>query len=193
MLYIYDNNGRDSLRFDGSTAQMWLGAQDNYGELRVRNNAGNETIHLNGDTGDIILSNGDAAEDFDVADVDEAEPGMVMVLESDGRLHPCSTMHDRRVVGVVAGAGAYRPGVILDRDPGKGNARVPISIMGKVSVMADANAGPVRVGDLLTTSANVGCAMAVTDHSSAMGAVVGKALTPLDEGVGMVDMLIALQ
>jgi hypothetical protein len=54
---------------------------------------------------------------------------------------------------VVAGAGSYRPGVILDRDPGKGAARAPISIMGKVSVRADAATAPIRVGDLLTTSA----------------------------------------
>jgi hypothetical protein len=33
----------------------------------------------------------------------------------------------------------------------------------------------------------------VTDPAAAMGSVLGKALTPLESGVGMVDMLISLQ
>jgi hypothetical protein len=190
---VLDHNGREALHFDGGTAQLFIGAEDNEGDVRIRNNAGNETIHLNGETGDIILKNGDAAEDFDVADPEEAVPGTVMVLEEDGRLHPCGRAYDRRVVGVVAGAGAYRPGVILDRDPGRGTTRAPISIMGKVSVRADATVAPIGVGDLLTTSGNAGCAMPVTDPGAAFGAVLGKALTPLRDGVGMVDMLIGLQ
>jgi hypothetical protein len=192
-LYVYDSNGREALRFDGGTAQMWLGAEDNEGDLRIRNDAGNETIHLNGATGDIILSNGDAAEDFDVADLAEALPGTVMVLEGDGRLHPCTTANDRRVIGVVAGAGAYRPGVILDRDPAKGTLRAPISIMGKVTVRADGSVDPIGIGDLLTTSAKTGCAQRIGDPASAFGAVLGKALTPLERGVGLVDMLVTLQ
>ena len=49
----------------------------------VGNDAGNETIHLNGSTGDIILRNGDAAEDFDVAD-----PDAVLLRSFDLRAHP---------------------------------------------------------------------------------------------------------
>jgi hypothetical protein len=116
-----------------------------------------------------------------------------MVLDDHGRLQPCAEEHDRRVVGVVAGGGNYRPGVILDRDPGKGTRRVPISIIGKVAVRADAGVLPIRVGDLLTTSATVGCARRVSDPAAAIGAVLGKALTPLPAGVGMVDMLVTLQ
>jgi hypothetical protein len=192
-LHVFDSNGRRALRFDGGTAQLWLGAEDNEGDLRIRNDAGNETIHLNGATGDIILRNGDAAEDFDVADPTNALPGTVMVLDDDGRLRPCAAEHDRRVVGVVAGAGTYRPGVILDRDLDCERPRAPISIMGKVAVCADASRSPIRPGDLLTTSETMGCAKAVGDPAEAAGAVLGKALTPLRVGVGMVDMLIALQ
>jgi hypothetical protein len=190
---VLDGNGREVFHFDGGTAQLFIGAEDNEGDVRIRNDAGNETIHLNGETGDIILKNGDAAEDFDVVDPDTADPGTVMVLDDHGRLRPCATEHDRRVVGVVAGGGDYRPGVILDRDPDKGTRRAPISIIGKVAVRADAGGLPIRVGDLLTTSATVGCARRVTDPAKAIGAVLGKALTPLNCGVGMVDMLVALQ
>ena len=192
-IHVLDDNGREVLHFNGATAELFIGAEDNEGDVRIRNDAGNETIHLNGETGDIILKNGDAAEDFDVADVTAAQPGTVMVLEDDGRLHPCSAANDRRVVGVVAGGGDYRPGVILDRDPDKGSTRAPISIMGKVAVKADASGAPIRVGDLLTTSARIGRARPVTDPAAAIGAVLGKALTSLDTGEGMVDMLVTLQ
>ena len=51
----------------------------------------------------------------------------------------------------------------------------------------------IRVGDLLTTSVVRGHAMAVPNDRPATGAVLGKALTGLEEGLGMVDMLISLQ
>ncbi len=35
--------------------------------------------------------------------------------------------------------------------------------------------------------------MKASDRSRAFGAVIGKALTPIREGVGLVDMLITLQ
>jgi hypothetical protein len=190
---VIDDNGREVLHFNGATAELFIGAEDNEGDVRIRNDAGNETIHLNGESGDIILKNGDAAEDFDVDDASTADPGTVMILGESGLLRPCASEYDRRVVGVVAGAGHYRPGVILDRDPDKGEQRVPISIMGKVTVKADAGRQPIRVGDLLTTSPTAGCAQVVADPSAALGAVLGKALTPLASGMGMVDMLVTLQ
>jgi hypothetical protein len=35
--------------------------------------------------------------------------------------------------------------------------------------------------------------MRAADPALAFGAVIGKALTPLDEGTGLVDMIISLQ
>ncbi len=115
------------------------------------------------------------------------------MLGDDGCLSPCARAHDRRVVGVVAGGGGYRPGLILDRNLKQTGPRAPISIMGKVSVLADAGRVPIRVGDLLTTSEVPGHAKAVTLPAEAAGAIIGKALTPLAEGCGVVDMLISLQ
>jgi hypothetical protein len=94
---------------------------------------------------------------------------------------------------VVAGGGSYRPGLILDRDPDQTVPRAPISIMGKVSVRAEATQAPIRVGDLLTTSEVPGHAKAVTSPAEGAGAIIGKALTPLEHACGMVDMLISLQ
>src|SRR6267143_361505 len=78
------------------------------------------TIHLNGNTGDIILSNADCAEDFEIAGPkEEVTPGTVMVLDQEeaGKLRPCRQPYDHKVVGVISGAGDYRPGIILDRWP----------------------------------------------------------------------------
>jgi hypothetical protein len=189
---VRDHNAIPVLRFDSQFAVLDVGGLGNEGDIRVRNTADTTTIHLDGNSGDIILSNADAAEDFDVSSLDEATPGTVMVLEEDGRLHPCSAEYDSRVVGVVAGAGPYRPAVILDRKVGADVPRAAISILGKVAVWADATDTPIRVGDLLTTSSSRGCAMAVGREQLATGAVMGKALSNLDESVGMVDMLISL-
>ena len=103
---------------------------------------------------DVILSNADCAEDFDVTDL-AADAGAVMVLGGLGSLEPCTTAYDRRVVGVVSGAGSYRPAVILDR-AGRTANRKPIALMGKVFCKVDATYGPVGMGDLLTTSRPLG-------------------------------------
>ena len=117
---------------------------------------------------------------------------MLMVLNQEGKLEPSSRPYDGNVVGVVAGAGNYRPGIVLDHRGGPA-ARALISVLGKVSCRVDAAYGPIEVGNLLTTSPTAGHAMKVSDRPRAIGAVIGKALTPLHEGVGLVDVLISLQ
>jgi hypothetical protein len=49
------------------------------------------------------------------------------------------------------------------------------------------------VGDMLTSSPTEGHAMKALDRERAFGAVVGKALRPLDEGCGLIPILITLQ
>ena len=48
-------------------------------------------------------------------------------------------------------------------------------------------------GDLLTTSDTPGHAMKVTEHSQAQGAILGKAMSGLKAGKGMVLVLVTLQ
>ena len=142
--------------------------------------------------GDIVLGNADCAEDFDVEAAADVEPGTVMVVGQGGALHPCATAYDRRVAGVVSGAGTYRPAIVLDRqrpDP----ARLPIALVGKTWCKVDASAEPIAMGDLLTSSSTAGHAMKATDRDLAFGAVIGKALADLDGGTGLVPILVALQ
>jgi hypothetical protein len=60
-------------------------------------------------------------------------------------------------------------------------------------VRADASQGAIKPGDLLTTSAIPGHAMKVTDHLRAQGAILGKAMSALKQGQGLVLVLVTLQ
>ena len=143
-------------------------------------------------TGDVRLTNADCAEDFDVCGENKAEPGTVMILGVDGALLESQQAYDKRVAGVVSGAGDYKPAIVLDGRKTSRN-RQPIALMGKVFCKADAQFGTIDVGDLLTTSPTPGHAMVAADPALAFGTVIGKALHPLSSGKGVIPILVALQ
>jgi hypothetical protein len=141
-------------------------------------------------TSDIVLA--DIAEDFGVQPGAVIDPGTVVVLDQLGRLRPGDDSYDRKVAGVVCGAGKFRPAIILDRQPAESNS-LSVALTGKVCCKVDAQYSPIEVGDLLTTSPTEGHAMKASDPSKAFGAVIGKALHPLPLGQGMIPILVALQ
>jgi hypothetical protein len=61
------------------------------------------------------------------------------------------------------------------------------------AVKVDASFGPIKAGDLLTSSSNPGYAMKAADANAASGAIIGKALGNLDSGTGMVPVLVTLK
>ena len=145
-------------------------------------------------TGDIrfIGPGQHCAEDFDVAGLEKIEPGTVMVIDAFGVLRQSERAYDKRVAGVVSGAGDFRPAIILGTQQA-GSNRAPIALLGKVYCKVDAGYSPVEVGDLLTTSPTPGHAMKADDPLKAFGSVIGKALRPLLAGQQLVPILIALQ
>lgn len=152
-------------------------------------------LHVKGDiraTGDIVLDNADCAEEFAVKDKEKVEPGTVMVLDKGGLLHQSTEAYDKKVAGVVSGAGNFKPGLILDKKSEQTN-RMPIALMGKVYCQVDAQYAPIEVGDLLTTSPTPGHAMKAIDPTKAFGTVIGKALRSLDAGKGLIPIMVALQ
>jgi hypothetical protein len=155
---------------------------------------GNAEVHgnINVIDGDVILDGADCAEEFDIANVEPAEAGMVMVLGQNGALEPCAKAYDGCVIGVISGAGSYKPGLVLDRRKVEG-CRLPVAVLGKVFCRIDADYAAVAPGDLLTTSNTPGHAMKAVDHQKAFGAVIGKALGSLEKGRGLVPMLVALR
>jgi hypothetical protein len=144
-------------------------------------------------TKDIELVGGaDCAEDFDIDGCDLVEPGTVMVVGENGALSPCQSAYDKRVAGVVSGAGDFKPAIVLDKQTTAIN-RQPIALLGKAYCKADASYGSIGVGDLLTSSPTQGYAMKAVDGLKAHGTIIGKALKPLDEGQDFIPILIALQ
>ena len=140
-----------------------------------------------------ILGGADLAEPFPMASED-IPAGSVMIIDDQhpGQLKLSEEPYDTRVAGIVSGAGGIRPGVAL-RQQGKLDAGQNVALTGRVYVMADASHGAINPGDLLTTSATRGHAMKVANHARAQGAVLGKAMSALQEGKGMVLVLVTLQ
>lgn len=143
--------------------------------------------------GDVSFTGSDFAEHFTIKDAVLAEPGTVMVLDGAGELVPCAAPYDKKVVGVVAGAGTFRTGIIMDKQAHLAVRREPVALVGKVFCKADAGYGPIEAGDLLTSSATCGHAMKACDPVRAFGAVLGKAMAPLAHGTGLIPILISLQ
>lgn len=148
-------------------------------------------------TGDIKLLNQDCAEDFDVADseLNYVEAGTVMVLNEKGSLQPSYQEYDKKVAGVISGASGYKPAIVLGRQESQNNHhhRVPVALIGKVYCKVDARNSSIEIGDLLTTSSTKGYAMKADDSMKAFGAVLGKALASIKDGIGMIPVLVALQ
>ena len=121
--------------------------------------------------------------DGDVVVIDEANPGQLKLADQP---------YDTRVAGVVSGANGIHPGIQMQQQ-GLLEGGKNVALTGRVYVQADASNGAIKPGDLLTTSSAPGRAMKVTDHAKAAGAILGKAMTGLSEGQGMVLVLVTLQ
>jgi hypothetical protein len=206
---VYDDDGNRSLglrsnAFDGKTAGLWIGANKSdsigsgstvnplAGYLCIRDNTGNDSIVLDGRVGDMLLNNADCAEDFDISEPENIEPGTVMIIEEEGKLRQSTEAYDKKVAGVISGAGEFKPGIVLDRKSSSKN-RKSVALIGKAYCKVDANSSSIRAGNLLTTSSTPGHAMKADDPLRAFGAVIGKALRPLESGKGLIPILLALQ
>jgi hypothetical protein len=190
-LQLSNGSGVGAIGLNAATGQITIGGPGIAGHIQIEDDAGNPTLRLDGSTGDIILQNADCAEEFDCADAD-VEPGDIVVLNGSGAVSRSGRPFDQRVVGIVSGAGGYRPAIVLDRRRDD-RGRVPVAITGKALCKVDATYAPVSIGDLLTTSATPGHAMRAADPLRAFGAVIGKALRPLNVGAALVPVLVTLR
>jgi hypothetical protein len=192
------DDGSNRIRLDAGAGNIWLGGNGADGDLVLfaadgdNSTTANSTIHLNGDAGDIVLRNADCAEEFEVAMELSPEKGAVMVIGDQMELTLSTRAYDSRVAGIIAGAGTERPGIVLGRREDAKNPAA-IALSGRVFCQVDARDEPIKVGDLLTTSDLPGHAMKASDHERAFGAVIGKALEPLESGCGLITVLVALQ
>jgi hypothetical protein len=161
------------------------------GQVAVFNTAGTPRFILDGNSG-LQSASGDVAERFPSSAA--LEPGSVVSIDpaAGGKVIAASRAYDRRVAGVVSGAKDYAPGITLRADEQRKHA-VPVTLTGTVYCLASNVNGPIRAGDLLTTSNVAGHAMRATDSDRARGAIVGKALDDMQDERGLVMILASLQ
>jgi hypothetical protein len=142
-----------------------------------------------------ITGGADLAEPFSISTAGQAvSEGEVVVIDdtNPGQLKLTDRPYDTRVAGVVSGANGIHPGIQMHQQGLLGGGR-NVALTGRVYVQADTSNGAINPGDLLTTSSTPGHAMKVTDHARAAGAILGKAMSRLSEGNGMVLVLVTLQ
>ena len=180
---------------DGSGNDVQIGSQKSgITAVAAYNTADNAYMHFY--CSSITIEGGaDLAEPFKITSGDNEVPeGAVVVIDDQnpGHLKMSGVAYDTRVAGVVSGANGIRPGIQMQQqgilDGGKN-----VALTGRVYVQADAANGAINPGDLLTTSSTPGHAMKVTNHTQAQGAILGKAMTGLSKGKGLVLVLVTLQ
>lgn len=142
----------------------------------------------------VIKGGADIAEPFLISGREKTPKGSLVVIDdkNPGHLKLSCGAYDSCVAGVVSGAGGLNPGLTLTQK-GKVEGGVNVALTGRVYALADTSNGPIKPGDMLTTSNIPGHAMKATDRNRAFGAVIGKAMSPLKKGRGLVLVLVSLQ
>jgi hypothetical protein len=205
---IKRGNNRADVRFNGSTLKLVAApgsgpppstygiAIDTAGNVGMGTETPQAKLDVRGVASVCVLTitgGCDMAEPFDM-DPEVSPKGSVMVIDDEhpGRLKLSDRAYDRRVAGIVSGANGINPGISLQQE-GALDSGQNVALSGRVYVQADAAFGAIKPGDLLTTSKTPGYAMKVTNHAKAQGAILGKAMSSLKAGKGMVLVLVTLQ
>ena len=175
------------------------------GYIEMRPGLGSTTLGLYSNLGgksrvvtDVLEITGgsDLSEQFEVTSQnDELEPGSVLCIDPShpGALKVSQEAYDPKVAGILSGAGGVDPGMLMKQSGSVADGAHPVALTGRVYCLAETSNGAIEVGDLLTTSDRPGHAMKATDHERSQGAILGKAMTPLEGGRGLVLVLVSLQ
>jgi hypothetical protein len=121
-------------------------------------------------------------------------PGDLLVIDSRGkrRLALSQQAYSTRIAGIYS----TKPGVLATphkMDDPQLSQEVPLAVVGIVPCKVTAENGAIEVGDLLVASSKPGFAMKGTNRSRMLGAVVGKAMEPLQSNTGVIEVLVTLQ
>ncbi|MCH7702005.1 MAG: hypothetical protein IID37_09975 [Planctomycetes bacterium] len=145
-----------------------------------------------------ITGGSDIAEPYDVAPHGQCEPipGMEVSIDPDrlGKMRVSGLAYDRKVAGIISGANGVMPGLTLTQKGTVADGALPVASVGRVWCWCDADTGgPIHAGDLLTSSDTPGHAMKASQRARSQGAIIGKAMSSLSTGRGMVLVLVSLQ
>ena len=186
---ITNGSGGEGGYFDNTVAgNILIGAVNGVHKFRVD---GTGKGYFDGGT---MTGGADFAESVAIAPATRPQtPGDLLIVDTTSKrrlalsAEPYSTL--------VAGIYSTKPGVLAT--PHSMNEtvadEVPLAIVGIVPCKVSAENGPIAPGDLLVSSSTPGHAMKGSDRSRMLGAVVGKALEPLDAGIGVIQVLVTLQ
>jgi hypothetical protein len=138
--------------------------------------------------------NGDCFNSANGADLAEGirtsepvEPGDLVELDPE---HPRYYRKSRSAYSqLVAGVISSRPGLLMAANERTSHHTI-LALVGRVAVKATAENGPINPGDLLVSAAQSGYAMRCPLASRCEGAVFGKALETLNQGQGLVLVLV---
>lgn len=164
----------------------------------------------------------DLAELFPLSEPASAGDLLVVDRDQPGRYRLARDAQDPAVVGIVSAAPGVLLGAGIDRIAAadrelaaalarareSGDAEeeaviwsalrerfldthAPVALSGTVPCKVDAGFGAIEPGDLLTTSPTPGHAMRAAE--AAPGTIVGKALEPLESGIGVIRVLVMLR
>ena len=137
--------------------------------------------------GDLYGPGTDLAELINVSNSSGiVEVGAVVVAdESAAERVKLSTMpYDTTVIGIISSD----PGITLGKNVGD----APLALSGRVPIKVSAENGPIKPGDLLTTSSTPGHAMRCENREACQGSLVAKSLGTLEEGTGLITGLVVL-
>jgi hypothetical protein len=168
-----------------TSGNLFIGVTNGAAKFRVDSNGkgyfDGGTQNSGADVAEFIRAT-DGAEPGDVVEIDTGHPG---------QFRRCATSNSTAVAGVIS----TDPGVTMNAaDPaGAPDQTGPrLALVGRVPVKVTAENGPIRAGDLLVASSTDGHAMRAP-LEPASGSVIGKALEQLQQGVGVVSMLVMLR
>ncbi len=121
----------------------------------------------------------------------EYEPGDVLVISTslDRSAALSSEPYSTLVLGVYSTQPGYLAGAPDTDDPLAG---LPVAVVGIVPCKVSTENGPIQRGDLLVTSSTPGYAMRAGANPP-VGTVLGKAMEPLAEDTGLIQVLVTLQ
>jgi hypothetical protein len=199
-LGLAKGNGNWGITMRGQNASTGGGA------IYLYDSAGAATIVIDSDSSNegriwtqvlTITGGADLSENFNVnAGADKLLPGMLVSIDpaKPGELLLSQQPYDPSVAGIISGAGGVKTGMLMGQTGSVADGKHPVALTGRVYCYVDADAGgAVKPGDMLTTSATPGHAMKVSDRERAFGTVIGKAMTALESGKGLVLVLVSLQ
>jgi hypothetical protein len=140
-------------------------------------------------------------------DASDYEHGDVLVIGEDGKLAKCSRPNSTTLAGVYSTDPGFigdvrirqRGSARLDQISSDGELWLPVALLGIVPAKVCDENGPIKPGDLLTSSSRAGHAMRAKPKSVQgigiypTGAILGKALEPFRSGTGKIRILVTLR